>query len=59
MPPFVPYVPLRLGKKVFTYWARNYWPGELRRLVRRAGFTIVATDYVWQTFEAIPGTSRR
>ncbi len=51
--PFVPYVPLWAGRLVFSYWARNYWPGELRRLVKEAGFTIVATDYVWQTFEAI------
>jgi ubiquinone/menaquinone biosynthesis C-methylase UbiE len=51
--PFVPYLPLGLGRKLFTYWARNYWPSELRGLVKRAGFTIVATDYVWQTFEAI------
>jgi hypothetical protein len=35
------------------FWARNYWPGELRRLVREAEFDITHTDYVWQTFEGI------
>jgi hypothetical protein len=35
------------------FWARNYWPGELRRLVREARFQITHTDYVWQTFEGI------
>jgi hypothetical protein len=35
------------------FWARNYWPGELRRLVHDAGFDITHTDYVWQTFEGI------
>ncbi|MQA28765.1 MAG: methyltransferase domain-containing protein [Luteitalea sp.] len=51
--PFVPYFPMRLGRRIFTYWARNYWPGELRRLVTDAGFTIIEINYVWQTFEAI------
>jgi SAM-dependent methyltransferase len=53
--PFVPWVPLALGRHVFRYWARNYWPWELRRLVRKAGFEIVSTGYVWQTFENISG----
>ena len=51
--PFVPYVPVRLG--VFDYWARNYWPWELRALVRESGFAIERTGYVWQTFENISG----
>jgi ubiquinone/menaquinone biosynthesis C-methylase UbiE len=51
--PFVPYLPLRIGQRIFSYWARNYWPAELRDLVTRAGLTIEATDYVWQTFEGI------
>jgi len=53
---FVPYVPVRLGKRVFDYPARNYWPHELRRLVSEAGFSIVDTAYLWQTFENISGT---
>ena len=54
--PFVPYVPLALGTHVFDYWARNYWPWELRGLVRDAGFRIDKTGYVAQTFEGISGT---
>lgn len=51
--PFVPYVPLRLGTRIFKYWARNYWPWELRSAVRRARFEVVSVDFVWQTFENV------
>jgi len=51
--PFVPYVPIRFG--VFEYWARNYWPWELRALVRDADFTVERWGYIWQTFENISG----
>jgi ubiquinone/menaquinone biosynthesis C-methylase UbiE len=54
--PFIPYVPLRVGKKVFRYWARNYWPAELARLLRDARFEPVRRTYVWQTFENISGS---
>jgi SAM-dependent methyltransferase len=53
--PFIPYLPLRLGTHFFDYWARNYWPWELRGLVREAGFDVVRTGYVAQTFEGISG----
>lgn len=53
--PLVPYVPLRIASLVFEFWARNYWPGELTRLVADAGFAIAHRDYVWQTFENISG----
>ena len=53
--PFVPYVPLRLGNRLFRYWARNYWHSELRGLLRAAGFSIVELGFVWQTFEGISG----
>jgi ubiquinone/menaquinone biosynthesis C-methylase UbiE len=52
---FIPYVPLPLGRKLFHYWARNYWPGELASLVISAGFRIVHRDFMWQTFENISG----
>jgi ubiquinone/menaquinone biosynthesis C-methylase UbiE len=55
--PFVPYVPVRLG--LFQYWARNYWPWELRALVRAGGFSIERCAYVWQTFENISGNQPR
>jgi ubiquinone/menaquinone biosynthesis C-methylase UbiE len=57
--PFIPYIPVPLGSKVFRYWARNYWPGELRRLIGDAGFEIVGNAYVWQTFENISGKQPR
>ena len=53
--PFIPYIPLGLGKKFLNYWARNYWPYELRNKIAEAGFEIVRTGYVWQTFENISG----
>jgi ubiquinone/menaquinone biosynthesis C-methylase UbiE len=53
--PFIPYVPLPLGRKLFHYWARNYWPKELANLLISAGFRVVHRDYLWQTFENISG----
>lgn len=53
--PLIPYVPIPLGRLLFDYWARNYWPWELRKLIRSAGFEVVATDFIWQTFENISG----
>ncbi len=53
--PGVPYVPVALGRSIVDYWARNYWPWELRARVRAAGFGIVGSGYVWQTFENISG----
>jgi SAM-dependent methyltransferase len=51
--PFIPYIPLNLGKIFFRYWARNYFPWEIRALIRGCGFKIIGLDYVWQTFENI------
>jgi SAM-dependent methyltransferase len=53
--PFVPWVPLALGRRLFRYWARNYWPGELRGLLRGAGFRVERAGYLWPTFENISG----
>ncbi len=53
--PFVPYVPLVAGRGIFRYWARNYWPGELARLARAAGFTVINRSYIGLTFENISG----
>jgi SAM-dependent methyltransferase len=57
--PFVPWVPLAIGRRIFRYWARNYWPGELRWLVRRAGFEVARTGFLWPTFENISGRQPR
>ncbi|MEO0795366.1 MAG: methyltransferase domain-containing protein [Verrucomicrobiota bacterium] len=53
--PFVPYLPLPIGERFLDYWARNYWPWQLRKMIREAGFEIVELTYVWQTFEGISG----
>jgi ubiquinone/menaquinone biosynthesis C-methylase UbiE len=53
--PFIPYLPLPVGKLVFHYWARNYWQNELTTLVTAAGFRIVERSFVWLTFEGISG----
>jgi SAM-dependent methyltransferase len=57
--PFVPWVPLALGRRMFRYWARNYWPRELRALVHRAGFRVERTGFLWPTFENISGRQPR
>ncbi|MBD3410533.1 MAG: methyltransferase domain-containing protein [Ignavibacteriales bacterium] len=49
--PFVPYVPNALARRWWRPWARNYFPWELRALVREAGFRIEKTAYVWQAFD--------
>lgn len=54
--PFIPYIPVRIGKYFFDYWARNYWPQELQTLLKEAGFQISERDYLWQTFENISGS---
>jgi ubiquinone/menaquinone biosynthesis C-methylase UbiE len=55
--PFIPYLPLGFGRRFLTYHARNYFPWELRRMVRKAGFTIRKQTAIWQTFENISGSS--
>jgi SAM-dependent methyltransferase len=57
--PGIPWLPLALGRRLLRYWARNYWPWELRALVRGCGFEIVHTGWVWQTFENISGRQPR
>ena len=51
--PLIPYLPTRAGRLFFDYWARNYWPNELRGLIKSAGFYISDYSYLWQTFEGI------
>ena len=57
--PFIPYIPTPLGERIFEYLARNYWPATLQGLVRKAGFRVVSTSFVWQTFEGISGDSSK
>ena len=51
--PFIPYIPLAIGTRLFRYYARNYWPWELKRMVIRAGFVVTVQTYIGQTFEGI------
>ena len=55
--PFIPYVPLALGNRIFIYGARNYSPWRLKRIVAKAGFIVIGQTYIWQTFENISGIS--
>ena len=57
--PLIPYIPVRLGEKIFFYWGRNYWQRELAELVTGSGFSIIERNYVWQTFENISGSQPR
>jgi ubiquinone/menaquinone biosynthesis C-methylase UbiE len=57
--PGIPWIPLALGTRVFDYWARNYWPWELRALIETAGLRVIATGGLWQTFENISGHQPR
>jgi SAM-dependent methyltransferase len=54
--PFIPWLPLKLGRRFFDYWARNYWPGQLSGLLTQNGFRVVRRSYFWQTFENISGS---
>lgn len=57
--PFLPWFPLALSRRLVRFWCRNYWPADLHRLTRQAGFKIVELHFVWQTFENISGGKRR
>ncbi len=53
--PFVPYLPVKLGECFYASYARNYWQGQLRKMLERTGFTIVERTFIWPTFEGISG----
>lgn len=54
--PLLPYLPDGVAKRVgLRPWARNYWPGEIRALLKRHGFESVHHQFVPQTFENISG----
>lgn len=57
--PFLPWIPLRISERYVTFWARNYWPGELATITRGEGFAIDHHGFVWQTFENISGGRKR
>jgi len=53
--PFIPYLPIQWGEILFTYPARNYFPWELKRLIKTAGYEIIQHAFISQTFEGIGG----
>jgi hypothetical protein len=50
--PLLPWLPAKLARRFMR--ARNYWPGELRRLVSEAGFAIVSMTSLFPVFERYP-----
>jgi SAM-dependent methyltransferase len=51
----LPYLPVGVLSPWLAPWARNYWPGELRTIVRGHGFKILRRGFVWQTLENSSG----
>jgi len=47
--PFLPWLPAKLGQRFME--ARNYWPRELRDLVKSVGFNIQTVDFVLPVLE--------
>jgi SAM-dependent methyltransferase len=50
--PLIPWLPERLTRSVTV--ARNYWPSELERHVREAGFAIKEIGFIWPVLERYP-----
>jgi SAM-dependent methyltransferase len=54
--PLIPWLPERVTRNWTV--ARNYWPGELERHVRRAGFAIKEIGFIWPVLETNPWLPR-
>jgi 2-polyprenyl-3-methyl-5-hydroxy-6-metoxy-1,4-benzoquinol methylase len=50
--PIIPWLPERATRSFTT--ARNYWPHQVERLVRNAGFSIEEVGFVFPTLEKFP-----
>jgi SAM-dependent methyltransferase len=50
--PLIPWLPERLTRNWTA--ARNYWPRQLKRQVRDAGFAIVEASFIWPVLEIHP-----
>jgi SAM-dependent methyltransferase len=50
--PWIPWLPKALTRRYLL--ARNYWPGDLRRLVKQAGFRIDEQSSVFPVLEVYP-----
>lgn len=57
--PFVTYLPVKLGEHFYDSWAKNYWPGQLAKMLEGAGFAILERNYIWPTFENLSGKQPR
>jgi len=57
--PFTTYLPVKLGELFYDSWARNYWQGELKKILEDAGFAVLERYYVWSTFENRSGSQPR
>jgi ubiquinone/menaquinone biosynthesis C-methylase UbiE len=55
--PLLPWLPARIASRFMR--ARNYWPGELRRMVSEAGFSVVSVTSLFPVFERYPLLPRR
>lgn len=55
--PLVPWLPVPITRNWTT--ARNYWPVQLKRHVRDAGFVINEVSFIWPVLETFPWLPRR
>jgi hypothetical protein len=55
--PLIPWLPERATRNWTS--ARNYWPSQLERHVREAGFAINETGFIWPVLERYPWLPRR
>jgi 2-polyprenyl-3-methyl-5-hydroxy-6-metoxy-1,4-benzoquinol methylase len=55
--PLIPWLPERMTRKWTV--ARNYWPGELERHVRGAGFAVNEIGFIWPVLERYAWLPRR
>lgn len=55
--PLHPWLPQRLTARTMT--ARNYWPRQLARIIRDAGFTVVEVDHALPLFTKYEWLPRR
>ena len=55
--PLIPWLPERLTRNWTV--ARNYWPSQLERHVREAGFAINEIAFIWPVLEQYPWLPKR
>ncbi len=50
--PILPWLPPQIGQRFMH--ARNYWPSELRKMIRDEGFTLHTKSFIWPVLEVHP-----